>query len=81
MRHPKALMPLVHAIESYEDTVKHLQTVLDGLLEDIENGDTPTLTESDKAELLSALNWAQTGSKYAKEFEGGISNESTTDFS
>ena len=76
MRHPKALMPLIYAIESYEDTVKHLQTVLDGLLEDIENGFDTTLTDSDRQELKAAQNWAQTGSKYAKEFEGNMKEES-----
>ena len=72
MRHPKALMPLVYAIESYEDVVRHLNTVLQGMMEDIDNGDDPALTESDVAELKSARNWAHTAAKYAKAFEGGI---------
>lgn len=75
MRHPKALMPLVHAIESYEDTVRHLQRVMDGMMHEIENSETPTLTETDCQELKAAKNWEQTAAGYLKKFEGGFGNE------
>ena len=71
-RQPKQLVPLIYAIESYQDVVQHLNTVLEGVMEDIDNGDDPTLTDSDIAELKSARNWADTAAKYAKAFEGGI---------
>lgn len=75
MRQPKALMPLIYAIESYEDVVRHLNAVLEGMTEDIDNGDDPALTESDLQELRAARNWADTAAKYAKEFEGGMKND------
>lgn len=66
---PQQLLPLIYAIESAEDVVKHLKVVFESLMEDIDNGDTPTLTEDDHAELKSAANWQQTAAKYLKEFQ------------
>ena len=70
-RNPKQLLPLIYAIESAEDAVKHLTVVYERLMEDIENGDDPTIVEVDEGHLKAAKNWQQTAAKYLKEFEGG----------
>ena len=71
---PKHLLPLIHALESAEDVVRHLKAVNEGLMEDIENGDVPTLTEDDHQHLKSAENWQQTAAKYLAEFKGGMTD-------
>ena len=71
-QNPKQLMPLIYATESYEDVVRHLETVFEGLMSDIENRDVPRLTETQREHLKSAKNWAQTAAKYITDFEGGM---------
>jgi len=70
--HPKQLLPLIYALESYEDVVNHLRTVCEGLMKDVDNGNDLTLVESDREHLKQARNWQQTAAKYLREFEGSI---------
>lgn len=65
---PKQLLPLIYAIESAEDVVKHLKVVCEGLIADIDNGDAPVLSERDHDHLKSAGNWQKTAAKYVKAF-------------
>lgn len=71
-KHPKQILPLIYAIESFEDVLSHLTKVSEGVLEDIDNGETPALMESDHQHLKSAENWTQTAMKYLKEFQGNF---------
>ena len=72
---PKELLPLIYALESAEDVVRHLNVVCEGLMEDIDNGDPPVLSEDDLGQLKSAENWQQTAAKYLAEFRGGMTDE------
>ena len=63
MRHPKALMSLVYAIESYEDVVRHLNTVLQGMMEDVDNGDDPGINRKRSARIAGGTKLGGHGGK------------------
>ena len=69
------LMPLIHAIDTAEDTVKYLKRVYERLMEDVVYGDSPVLTEEDQQALRLAEITLQTLPKFIRDFKGSIEKE------
>ena len=68
----KQLLPLIDAIGSADYTLRSLKVLYEGLMEDIENGDTPAMMEQDTERLKQAEIALQMVPKHLKDFKGGI---------
>ena len=72
---PKQMMPLIHAIDTAENTVKYLKRVYERLMEDVEYGDPLSMTEEDQQALRLAEISMQTQAKFVKDFSESIEKE------